>query len=148
MLKFWNTLTLHWVSMFIFLTLKTLNQNQCQCRCRPLNKTSLLIPSADSVTVTGVPPRPHQCSHLFAVFKHKYLSPDCNHQNRNTSHWVNICTWILSWRLAPPSGWPFLLQIGNQPSSGCPSCKSVSEKVFLYNLIQTKITRDWLQSDL
>ncbi len=36
MLKFWKTLTSHWVSMFIFLTLKTLNWNQCQCRCRPL----------------------------------------------------------------------------------------------------------------
>ncbi len=36
MLTFWKTLTSHWVSMFIFLTLKTLNRNQCQCRCRPL----------------------------------------------------------------------------------------------------------------
>ena len=36
MLKFWKTLTSHWVSMFIFLTSKTLNRNQCQCRCRPL----------------------------------------------------------------------------------------------------------------
>jgi len=40
MLKCWKTLTSHWVSMFIFLTsktLKTLNRYQCQCRCRPLD---------------------------------------------------------------------------------------------------------------
>jgi len=36
MLKFWITLTSNWVSMFIFLTSKTLNRNQCQCWCRPL----------------------------------------------------------------------------------------------------------------
>jgi len=36
-LKFWKTLTWHWVSMFIFLTL---NWNQCQCRWRPLISTN------------------------------------------------------------------------------------------------------------
>ena len=36
MLKFLSTLTSHWVSMFIFPTLKTSNRNQCQCGCRPL----------------------------------------------------------------------------------------------------------------
>jgi len=36
MLKFWKTLTSHWVLIFIFLTSKTLNRNQCQCWCRPL----------------------------------------------------------------------------------------------------------------
>jgi len=41
MLTFWKTLTSHWVSMFIFLTLKTLNRNQCQCRCRPLLYTCI-----------------------------------------------------------------------------------------------------------
>ncbi len=30
-----KTLTSHWVSMFIFLTSKTLNRNQCQCRTDP-----------------------------------------------------------------------------------------------------------------
>jgi len=40
MLKFRKTLTSHRVSMFIFLTSKTLNRNQCQCWCRPLFYTS------------------------------------------------------------------------------------------------------------
>jgi len=43
MLKFSVTLTSHWASMFIILTLKTLNLNQSQCWCRPLCTTLLFF---------------------------------------------------------------------------------------------------------